>query len=331
MWIKAAVLVFYAHDNLTVLKPVVFLALCMAVLQKRHYTTTSKILTQIACVLIVIPLAPFICRFIPPVMVAGRNIDLVIALIIAIFLVWAISHLLRPLIIPLLALLCIVLVYNEFSNKYTFKNLLKDYSATVNTNWMVREHKQTDQVSINPHLFEDIYDRTSREVKEKVQYQDSVVRNFAVKHSLQYFDEYHNKYGDITRFLSLFKYINSNFKYVPDSQRDEYYATPRETILNGLGGDCDDHSILMASCMMSIGAKCRLVIIQGHMYPELFLGTKKEFDVMQQAIIQLFSDERIRGLYYHENNGEYWINLDYTARHPGGPYMDDKVLLIIDP
>ncbi len=303
----------------------------MAVLQKKHYTATSNILTQIACILIILPLAPLICRFIPPIIIGGLNIDLVIALILSFCLMWLLAHILRILIIPLLIVCCIILIYNQFNNLYTVKNLLKDYTAIVNTNWVVREHKQTDQISLNPHLFEDVYDRTAREVKEKVQFQDSVVRNFSVQHSLQYFDEYNNKYGNLTRYLSLFKYINNNFKYVPDSQRDEYYATPRETILNGLGGDCDDHSILMASCMMSIGARCRLVIIQGHMYPELYVGGKREFDVMQQAIIQLFNEERIRGLYYHENNGQYWINLDYTARNPGGRYMDDKVLLLIDP
>lgn len=303
----------------------------MAGLQKHHYTTTSNILTQVACILIIIPLAPFLCRFIPPIMVFGWNIDLVLALAVSFFLVWLLYHVLRQLIIPLLVVCIVVLVYNQFSNSYTFKNLVTDYAAAVNTNWVVREHKQTDQLSLNPHLFENVYDRTSRQVKAKIQPQDSVVRNFSVLHSLQYFDEYSAKYGLITRYLSLFKYINSNFKYVPDSQRDEYYATPRETILNGLGGDCDDHSILMASCMMSIGARCRVVIVEGHMYPEMYVGNKKQFDIMQQAIIQLYGDERIRGLYYHENNGEYWINLDYTELHPGGRYMDDKVLLVIEP
>jgi len=74
-----------------------------------------------------------------------------------------------------------------------------------------------------------------------------------------------------------------------------------------------------------------VVIVEGHMYPEMYVGNKKQFDIMQQAIIQLYGDERIRGLYYHENNGEYWINLDYTEPHPGGRYMDDKVLLVIEP
>ncbi len=303
----------------------------MAVLQKQHYTTTSNILTKLACILIIIPLAPFICRFMPPIMIGSWNIDLIIALGLSYLIIWLMYHILRQLIIPLLGLCLIILIYNQFSNHYTFKNLITDYASTVNTNWMLREHKQTDQLSINPHIFENIYDRTSREVKEKMQYQDSVVRNFSVQHSLQYFDEYNLKYGNLVRYLSLFKYINANFKYVPDSQRDEYYATPRETILNGMGGDCDDHSILMASCMMSIGARCRVVIVPGHMYPEMYVGHKKDFEVMQQAIIQLYNDEHIHGLYYHENNGEYWINLDYSARHPGGPYMDTKVLLVIEP
>jgi hypothetical protein len=303
----------------------------MAVIKKEHISATQKILTQIACILIVLPLTPFICRFIPPVVIGKWNIDLVVAFIAAVLIVWLISHLLRRVIIPLLILCILVLLYNQFSNKYTFKNLLNDYAAMVNTNWVVREHKEADQLSFNPHLFEDVYSRTSRQIKEKVQYQDSVVRNFSVKHSLQYFDEYHNKYHNIARLLSLFKYINNNFKYVPDSQRDEYYATPRETILNGLGGDCDDHSILMASCMMSIGARCRIIIIPGHMYPELYVGNKKDFEIMQQAIVQLFGEENIHGLNYHENKGEYWINLDYTARYPGGTYMGDKVLLLIEP
>lgn len=161
-------------------------------------------------------------------------------------------------------------------------------------------------------------------------FHDSLVRNFAIKHSLDYFKEYRPKYGSLARYFSLFRYINVNFNYVSDPSKDEYYATARETILNGFGGDCDDHSILMANCMMDIGAKCRLVVVEGHMYPELYIGNKEQFLIAQQAIIQMFSDYRISGIYYHENNGEYWINLDYTARYPGGPYMNDKVKLVID-
>ena len=84
------------------------------------------------------------------------------------------------------------------------------------------------------------------------------------------------------------------------------------------------------SSLMSIGAKCRLIIVEGHMYPEMYVGDKKKFDIMQQAIIQFFGDKGIDRIYYHENNGEYWINLDYTSDHPGGRYMNDNVKLLIN-
>ena len=132
------------------------------------------------------------------------------------------------------------------------------------------------------------------------------------------------------RLLSLFKHLNSHFKYVSDSERDEYFATAHETILNGLGGDCDDHTILMVSCMKSIGAHCRMILTDGHLYPELFCGDEKAFELMQQAVINLFGDEAIDNMYYHEQNGQYWIHLDYTAHYPGGPYVSETAYAIIN-
>ena len=89
----------------------------------------------------------------------------------------------------------------------------------------------------------------------------------------------------MVRTLSLFKYINGNFKYVPDSQRDEYFSTPRETILNGMGGDCDDHSILMVSALKAVGARCRMVLTEGHLYPELIVVTKRILKRYNAAIL----------------------------------------------
>jgi len=296
---------------------------------KKHYIITQEILTNIAGILFVIPLAPFLCRFIPPVFIGNWNVDLIIAIVVSIIIVRLMQWLVKPLIIPAFLVVLAILIYNQFNSSYTFGNIAHGYKTLVNQNWNVREKKQTDQLSFNPHLFENTEQKVTRLVKAKVQYQDSVVRNFAVGHSLENFDEYNYKFRALTRYFSLFKYINSSFRYVPDAQRDEYYATPRETILNGLGGDCDDHSILMAAALMSIGATCRLVIIEGHMYPELYIGDKKDFEIAQAAVIQFFEYDKIDRIYYHENDGEYWINLDYTARHPGGPYMNDLVKLVI--
>ena len=286
--------------------------------------------SNLAGILVVIPLTPFICRFIPPILLGDINIDLIIAFLLAVMIVRVILWLMRPMIFPALFLLIAYLFYSQFTGTYGFQKVLHDYKTLAFSNWQVKDQKQKDLLSINPALFEKPADKVTRRIRDKMQIGDSLVRNWAVEHSLTHFGEYQNRYGMMTRHLSLFKYINNNFKYVPDTHRDEYYATPRETIANGMGGDCDDHSILMASALMSIGAKCRLVIIEGHMYPELFVGNKQEFDIMQQAIVQLFKGEVIKELHYHEHNGEYWLNLDYSARHPGGPYLNDRLRLMID-
>ncbi len=296
----------------------------------KHYKSTQHVLSTLAGVLIIIPLSPLICRFVPPIMFGSYNIDMLLAVLTAIALVRLLLWLVRPLIIPALVLLMALLIFNQFAGRYGFNNVFNDYKTLAIANWEVRDQKQTDLLSINPGLFENADSKGTREIKAKVRVTDSVVRNFSVKHSLDYFKEYQGKYAMLTRHLSLFKYINSNFNYVPDAQRDEYFATAKETIQDGLAGDCDDHSILMASCLMSIGAKCRLVIIEGHMYPEMYVGDKADFEVIQQAVVQLFNDQKVKNIFYHENNGEYWINLDYTARHPGGPYMNDKLKLMVE-
>ncbi len=294
------------------------------------YSTSTKLLLNSLSLLTLLPLAPYINRFIPPIVAGGFHIDLVVSTIISILLVYALRWVFQPLVIPAFLLVCSLLLINKYRDSYTFSNVLNDYKGMVQGNWGTKDSKQLDILSLYPRRVESYRDKTVRGMREKVNYQDSVVRNFSVKHSLDYYDEYFYKYGKITRFLSLFRYINHNFKYVLDSRRDEYFATPQETIQNGLGGDCDDHSILMTSCLQSVGARCRIVLIKGHAYPELYCGSKDDFEIMKQAIVTLFPKPIIKELYYHELKGEYWINLDYTARHPGGPYMNDKVYALIE-
>jgi hypothetical protein len=50
---------------------------------------------------------------------------------------------------------------------------------------------------------------------------------------------------------------------------------------------------------------------------------------MQQAIIHCFNDLKIKEFHYHEHEGD-WLNLDYTSRRPGGPYVNNKVYALIE-
>jgi len=281
-------------------------------------------------ILTILPLAPLINRVIPPILVGGWNADLLVAIVISFLLVRFIFWIFKPLIIPSFVVVCIVLTFNLLTTSYNLRSMVNDYKRLVVHNWNNKDRKEKDLYLIKPSLFDSEVGKAVKGLKSKINYKDSIVRNFAVTHSLDYFDEYYNKYGSTVRLLSLFRHINKNFKYVSDAQRDEYYATPRETIENKLGGDCDDHTILMISAMKAIGAKCRMVLTVDHVYPELHCGNKESFLVMQNAIVNLFADQNFTGLYYREEGGQYWLNLDYSARHPGGPYADNKAYAVVE-
>lgn len=299
-------------------------------IDESRYSGLQQFLLNLLSLLTVLPLAPYLNRYLPQIVAGGWHLDMMVAIILSFLFTRLLLWIFKPLIIPAFLLVCGVLVFNYFTDSYSFSNVLNDYKGVVQGNWGAKDSKQLDILSLYPRRVETYRDKTVRGIKSRVDFQDSVVRNFSVRHSLEDFDEYFPKYGRVVRFLSLFRYINTHFKYVQDTRRDEYFATARETILNGLGGDCDDHSILMAACMQSIGAQCRIVLIQGHAYPELYCGSKEDFEAMKQAIITLFPRPAVKEIYYHEMKGSYWINLDYTARHPGGPYMNDKVYALIE-
>ena len=295
--------------------------------------TTSKTLAallQLMGLLALIPLGPFINRYIPPIQIGEWNLDLAVSLLLAFLVIWGLMRLFKPLMIPILLVVLGVLTWNAFSGSYSFTDVFDSYKSLVKRNWIMREKKQLDLLSLAPDDVDDQLTRVVKQMHGQMDYKDSVVRNFAVKASLTYFKDYYEKYGSNARFLSLFKYIRYHFQYVPDAKRDEYFATPRETILNGLGGDCDDHAILMASCLRAIGGISRVVIVRGHAYPELYCGDKKAFEDMQSAIVQLFANQPVEKIYFHEHEEEYWINMDYTALHPGGPYLNNEVLAVVD-
>ncbi|TDW97302.1 transglutaminase-like domain-containing protein [Dinghuibacter silviterrae] len=292
------------------------------------YENTKVFLSEIFGFLALLPLGLLINRFLPNVQIHHFVVTMIFSFLVALVVIRIMIDLFRPLVIPATLLLFSVLVYNQLSGGYTLVNAVHDYSHYVTGNWNARDQKEISSLNVVPDLWGDSRTQLADTLRSRATITDPMVRNFAVKHSLESFDNAFPKYQMVARELSLFKYINHNFKYVPDPKDNEYYATPKETILNGLGGDCDDHAILMGSCMEAIGAQARLVVIKGHMYPELYVGNKADFDTFQQAVRTLFADEHVDRIFYHAHNGEYWVNLDYSAPYPGGPYLNNEVYLV---
>jgi hypothetical protein len=302
----------------------------MAIDQSK-YTKVQRWTMQLLSVCMIVAMAPFVNRYLPLIQVDNYYVDLMVSVILCMIGIWFISYVFKPGIYLAAFIFLGLLCYNEWRGNYGFQNILIDYKGLYQGNLGVKNTKQLDILSFYPRKVESYVDKTVRGIRGKINSQDSTVRNFAVQASLQYFDEYWPKYGKVVRYLSFFRTVRSEFKYVYDSQRDEYFATPMETIHNGLGGDCDDHSILMVSGLEAIGARARIVLIRGHAYPELYCGDRDAFEIMKQAITVLFPQPRVKEIYYHEMNGVFWINFDYSATHPGGPYLNDQVYALIEP
>jgi hypothetical protein len=125
-----------------------------------------------------------------------------------------------------------------------------------------------------------------------------------------------------------FKEINTNWTYVNDPKGEEYIAPASESVIY-LSGDCDDHSILMAAAIKSIGGTPRLIHTNGHIYPEILIGKRAEMETINYLIKKvLFPQEsHKKPLHYHiDERGNVWLNLDYTAKYPGGPFMKEEIL-----
>jgi hypothetical protein len=178
---------------------------------------------------------------------------------------------------------------------------------------------------------------TDREIVSAIDYKNPVVRDFAVGATNESFVKQQEgaklRYRTLIQCFAVFKKINENWNYVSDPQDEEYIAKASESV-KLLAGDCDDHSILMAAAIKAIGGTPRLVYTNGHIYPELLIGSKKDLEHMSKLIHEKLFPEESRGrtIHFHKDEeGKIWINLDYTAAYPGGRFMGNDVIECIYP
>ncbi|MBA4197818.1 MAG: transglutaminase [Chitinophaga sp.] len=180
---------------------------------------------------------------------------------------------------------------------------------------------------------------TDKQILNAIDYNEPAVRDFAVAAANKYFRKEQQLTGNdgntwqLIQAFAVFKQIRTKWNYVSDPANEEYFAKASETV-KLLAGDCDDYSIVTAACIKAIGGKCRLVCINGHIYPELFIGNKTKLKTVASLIVnQLFINEsKGKQLNYHEDEAKnIWLNLDYTAYYPGGTYMGEDVIEYIYP
>jgi hypothetical protein len=215
------------------------------------------------------------------------------------------------------------LIYGSFWGNYGFLSLYQDYKYMI--------YSMID----SPHPEEIIISKlkpfpNKSEIKKAIDYDNPEVRNFAILATKIHFQDYQEDKGfrTIIQCLAVFKEIKEGWNYVSDPKSREYFAKASESIIH-LSGDCDDYSILMAACIKAIGGTPRLVHTSGHLYPEVLIGKKGDMERVNYLIKRkLFRDQKgSKKINYHiDEYGQAWLNLDYTAKYPGGRFMNEEIL-----
>jgi len=251
------------------------------------------------------------------------NLDRIFIFIGILIITQLLLRLLRTIIIICIFFYLLALFYGTTFGNYGFESIFEDYNSMIYT------------MSDNPYPQDIIVSKllpfpNKTKILKAIEYKNPKVRNFAIMATNNKFKNIHgySEYRTIIQCFAVFKEINSRWNYVSDPKDDDYIATASES-LNYFSGDCDDHSILMAACVRAIGGTPRLIHTKGHIYPEILIGSMNDLETVNFLIKNiLFAKESYhKQLHYHiDERNQIWLNLDYTASYPGGPFMSEEIL-----
>ncbi|HRH68964.1 MAG TPA: hypothetical protein PLB89_05615 [Flavobacteriales bacterium] len=210
--------------------------------------------------------------------------------------------------------------------RYGFMDMYRDYAALLNNLRETAVNAPLAARKLAP--FHD-----AEKLKALVSDPQGDVRREAVRMATANFTDV--PVGDdeftLVQSLSIFKEINTKWRYVSDVKGGEYFATPSESLAL-MAGDCDDHALLMAACIKAIGGEVRLVRTEGHVYPELLIGDETKLERAGYLIRKVLFTDAVGDdpLYHHTDaDGRHWINLDYTRPYPGGELMNERIVGIL--
>jgi len=172
---------------------------------------------------------------------------------------------------------------------------------------------------------------TATKIKNAMDYTNPTTRDFAVS----LIPKSHEGKYNIAQICDLWEAVYKKWTYVNDSKGSDYFSPASRTIQLGLKGDCDDFAITVGSIVQSIGGSSRIVTAynedSGHAYPEVMVCSSKAcMDKVASYICKRYNTKSIA---YHTTtkNGvtQYWLNLDWQSRYPGGKYFHDSGELTI--
>jgi hypothetical protein len=221
----------------------------------------------------------------------------------------------------------LALTITNLSGSYGFGDLIRGYAGVMG---MLRTSASDIPLASGRFAtFQDAF-----QLQALVENAGPEVRKAAVKMATAHFASVQAQAEDHTlvQCFSVFKEINSSWRYVSDRKGGEYFAPPAESH-ELMAGDCDDHAVLMAACIKAVGGEVRLVRTDGHVYPELRIGDDVQLERATVLIREkLFRKQARRAPLHHHTDadGVHWINLDYTRPYPGGELVSERILGILE-
>ncbi|RAR47348.1 transglutaminase domain-containing protein [Flavobacterium lacus] len=251
------------------------------------------------------------------------NIDRILIAIILLIIIQLILRLIRTILILGIATYFIILIYGTVFSGYGFESVFQDYGYMI---YSMSENPNPQDLMISKLL--PFPNKT--QILNAIEYDHPQVRNFALTATTLHFKEIkgQQEHRKMIQCFAVFKEIRNRWNYVNDPKGQEYIAHATESLIH-FSGDCDDHAILMAACIRAIGGTPRLIHTGGHIYPEMLVGKKSDLEAAVYLIKELLfvSESKNKEIHYHiDERGQIWLNLDYTARYPGGPFMSEEIL-----
>lgn len=251
------------------------------------------------------------------------GLDRILLFILVLAVTFFALYLLRTIIIICLIIYFLILIYGSLFGSFSFNSVYDNYNSML---YSMNNNPFPQDIIIAKLLpFPN-----KNEILRAIEYENPKVRNFAIMATTRHFKRIrgYSEYRNLIQCFAVFKEINNRWNYVNDPKNGDYIATARESLLY-FSGDCDDHSILMASCIKSIGGTPRLIHTKGHIYPEILIGTKSDLEQVNFLIKSVLFPRESQGkqLNYHiDEHNQVWLNLDYTAKYPGGPFLSEEIL-----
>jgi hypothetical protein len=159
---------------------------------------------------------------------------------------------------------------------------------------------------------------------------DALTRDTAVKIAARTEGPFH-----VEQVAEIWNSVRGAWKYVNDPAGHEYFATATETIQNGYVGDCDDFATALASMVIAIGGKARVIIMDGpeggHAYTEACV--QGEPPKVAAELSRYYHSRWSRYLsgrpvprtiaYRTSSDCPIWLNLDWNSIVPGGAYQPE--------